>query len=211
MRRLALTYRRLRRMILGRRRLLSALAAAVAVAAGLSAVNEPPPPTSQVLTAARDLPSGTVVRASDLRPVGFSPDSVPSGVLTRSASAVGRTTAAPVRSGEPITDVRLVEPSLLAGYPGLVAVPVRIGDPATVSLLRIGDRIDVLGADPQGRADVQLVASQASVVALPRTADTDQSTSLVPGGLVILAVPDQTARALAAASVTRFLSVVLSP
>ena len=40
---------------------------------------------------------------------------MPAGVL-RSHQVTGRTTAAPLRSGEPVTDARLVHGSLLAGY-----------------------------------------------------------------------------------------------
>ena len=52
-----------RRAVLRRRRLLSALCAAAAVLAGLQAAAPPPPPTVTVLTAARDLPAGTVLDA----------------------------------------------------------------------------------------------------------------------------------------------------
>ncbi|MGZ4536782.1 MAG: SAF domain-containing protein, partial [Nocardioidaceae bacterium] len=60
------TYRRFRRAVLARRRLLAALCAAGAVAAGLQATSVPPPATASVLTAARDLPAGAVLGAGDL-------------------------------------------------------------------------------------------------------------------------------------------------
>lgn len=207
MNRLALLPRRLRRAVLARRRLLAALAAATAVAAGLQAASAPPPPTTPVLTAAHDIPAGTVVRSSDLVRTSMTPANVPSGTVT-AADAVGRTTAAPLRSGEPVTDVRLVSGSLLDGYPGMVAAPVRIGDQGAVRLLRPGDRIDVLAADPQARAEATVVARDAVVVALPRT--DDSASTLVTGGLVVLAVPENEARALASAGVSRFLSVVIT-
>src|SRR6478735_10182189 len=109
--------RRLRRTVLARRRPLAALCAAVALAAGLHAASAPPPRLTTVLTASHDLAAGVVVRSGDLRRTAFAPPSVPAGVLS-SASAVGRTTAGPVRAGEPLTDVRLVTRSLLTGYPG---------------------------------------------------------------------------------------------
>ncbi len=77
MNRLTLLHRRLRRTLLARRRPLAGLAAAVAVAAGLQAAAEPPSPKALVLTAARDIPGGTVVRSSDLTRVAFHPASVP--------------------------------------------------------------------------------------------------------------------------------------
>ncbi|MGH3330730.1 MAG: SAF domain-containing protein [Nocardioidaceae bacterium] len=207
MNRLTLLHRRVRRALLARRRLLAALAAATAVAAGLQAASAPPPPTTTVLTASRDLPGGTVLSASDLARTEFTPASVPSGALPSVAEAVGRTTAAPVRSGEPVTDVRLVSGSLLDGYPGLVATPVRIGDPGAVALLRIGDRVDVLAADPQGRSEATLVAYDAPVIALPR--QPEQVSTTATGGLVVLAISEATARAVAAAGVSQYLSVVI--
>jgi Flp pilus assembly protein CpaB len=198
--------RRLRRAVLARRRPLAALAAALAVLVGLQAAAPPAPPTRSVLVAAHDLPGGTVVSRDDLARASFAPESVPAGVVTGEAEIVGRTTTGPVRSGEPITDVRLVSASMLDGYPGLVAAPVRIGDPGAVALLRIGDRVDVIAADPQGRREAVVVAGGAPVVALPRAADA----ALASGGLVVLAVSDETAEALAAAAVSAYLSVVVT-
>ncbi len=209
MNRLALVWKRLRRALLRRRRLLAALAGGTAVAAGLQANAGPPAPTSLVVAGGHDLPAGAVLDPADLAPVEFAPDSVPAGVLGSAAEAVGRTTATPVRSGEPITDVRLVAGSLLAGYPGMVAAPVRIGDPAAVSLLQIGDRVDVLAADPNSAGDASVVAEDAAVIALPRRTAT--GSSMVTGGLVVLAVTDATAVSLAEAGVSRFLSITINP
>lgn len=161
-----------------------------------------------VLTAARDLPGGVVVAAGDLRRTAFEPDSVPSGTLPGAAAALGRTTAGPVRAGEPLTDARLVSTSLLEGYPGLVAVPVRIGDAAAVRLLRVGDRIDVLAADPQGRSPAAVVGRHVPVLAIPRA--TDGTPGLTDGALLVLGATHASARSLAQASVSSVLSVVLT-
>lgn len=204
---LALLLKRLRRAVLRRRRVLAALAAATAVAAGLQAASAPPPPKATVLTASRDIPGGTVVRSSDLAPVEFDPESVPTGVLA-SHDVVGRTTAIPVRSGEPITDVRLVSGSMLAAYPDMVAAPVRIGDPGAVALLRIGDRVDVLAADPNGAGQARVVAEDVAVIAIPKPAETGGS--MVTGGLVVVAIPEETVLDLAGAGVSHYLSVVIN-
>lgn len=193
--------------MLARRRLLAAVAAAAAVAAGLQATAAPPAETTLVLTASRDLPSGTVLAPGDLEAVPFDPDTVPSGVIASRSAAVGRTTAGPVRAGEPVTDVRMVSGSLLAAFPGDVATPVRIGDPAAVALLEVGDRVDVLAADPQGRSEAVVVAEDAPVIAIPRAESPSVAT---PGALVVLATSDETAREIATAAVARYLSVVLN-
>lgn len=208
MSRLAVVYRRIRRTVLARRRLLAAVCAALAVAAGLQAAAGPPAPKTMVLTATHDLASGSVVRASDLRSTPFAPDTVPSGVLASAADAVGRTTAAPVRVGEAITDVRLVSGSMLAGYPGLVAAPVRIGDPGAVDLLRVGDRIDLIAADPQGRAEARVIAADVPVISIPRQRETAPTT--VQGGLIVVAISDRAAKDLATAGVSSYLSLVIN-
>jgi hypothetical protein len=127
------------------------------------------------------------------------------------AAAVGRTTTSPLRTGEPITDVRLLAGSLLAGYPGTVASPVRIGDPGAVALLQVGDRVDILAADPQGQTPPQLVAARAPVIALPQPGPADQMAQpgMTSGGLIVLAVPESTAADLAGAAVARYLSLVI--
>ncbi|MGZ4467702.1 MAG: Flp pilus assembly protein CpaB [Nocardioidaceae bacterium] len=206
---LARLARRARRSVLAHRRPLAALCAALAVGATVRAQAAPPPAEVVVLVAAHDLGGGVPVRPSDLTTRRFAPGSVPAGVLAGPAAAVGRTTVAPVRAGEPLTDVRLLSHGLLAGYPGSVAAPVRIGDPASVALVRVGDRVDVLAADPQGDGEAEVVAADAPVIALPRRS-ADAGTDLVSGALVVLAVPDATARRLAGAGVTSFLSVTLN-
>lgn len=191
---------------MARRRPLAALTAGLAVLVGLQAASPAAPPTRSVLTAAHDLPGGAVVGRDDLALTAFSPESVPVGAVSSADEIVGRTTTGPVRAGEPITDVRVLGGSLLDGYPGRVAAPVRIGDPGAVDLLRIGDQVDVIAADPQGRREAVVVAAGAPVVALPRASDS----ALASGGLVVLAVTSETAQALATASVTAYLSVVLT-
>lgn len=199
-------HRRVRRVVLARRRPLAAVAAALAVLVGLQAAAPDPPATRLVVTAARDLPAGAVIGSRDLARARFLPDSVPAGAVSTAREALGRTTTGPVREGEPITDVRLVTGSLLDGYPGRVAVPVRVADPAAVSLLRVGDRVDVLAADPQGRSEAVVVAAGAPVLALPRAEDS----VLAAGGLVVLAVSAATARGLAAAAVSGYLSLAIT-
>jgi Flp pilus assembly protein CpaB len=194
--------------VLARRRILAAVLAGLAVLVAVRANAAPPPPTATVLTAARDLPAGALVGADDLTSAQFAPDSVPAGVLPRPAAAVGRTTTGPVRAGEPLTDVRLLAPDLLAGYPGLVAAPVRIGDPGTARLLRVGDRISLIAADPQGEAEPVEVARAVPVIALPR-APSGPSAGLAGGALVVVAVSSEVARELAGHAIASFLTAVV--
>lgn len=198
-----------RRAVLRRRRLLSALCVAAAVLAGMRAVSPAPPPTESVLTAARDLPSGTVLDPGDLITRQLPEGSAPDGLATGD-EVIGRTVAAPLRRGEPVTDFRLVGPSLLDGYPGLVAVPVRIPDAGAAALLEVGDRVDLLATDPSGSDPALVVAPGAQVVALPAE---DQGTSGfggVSGRLVVVATSQGVSEELAAQAVRGFLSLALS-
>lgn len=193
--------------MLSRRRTLAAVCVGLAVLAGLRSVSPPPPATASAVVAARDIGGGQVLQRADLTVVGLPPDAVPAGAAVSPAPLVGRTTAAPLRRGEPVTDVRVVAPSLLAGYPGLVAVPIRLGDAATVPLLSVGDRIDVVAADPQGKgADV--VATGVPVVAIPEPSAREDG--LVSGGLVVVAATPSDAERLAGAGVSAFLSPLLT-
>ena len=206
--------RTLRRAVSRHRRMLAALLLAAAVLAGLGAVAPQRPELSAVIVAAHDLGAGQVLGSGDLAVVGVPLDLRPDGALADPATLAGRSVAAPVRKGEPITDVRLVGPGLLTGSAGLVAAPVRLADAAAVALVRPGDLVDVLaaaGTDPTGQAYAssvaQLVATRARVLALPRSSDA----SPADGALVLLAVSPETALALAGAAATARLSLVVRP
>jgi Flp pilus assembly protein CpaB len=202
--RLARRWRTVRRVVLSRRRPLAALLAAGAVLAGFHEVRAPADPTESVLTAARDLPAGTTLEPEDLHQVSFAAGTAPAGLAE---NAVGRVLAAPVRAGEPVTDVRLVGAQPAAAYPDRVAVPVRLPDAGMAALLQVGDRIDLVAADPQsGMAHV--VAADLPVLALP-AADDDLSGGL-PGRLVVLAAPETVRTALAQAAVSQFLTYTYS-
>ena len=187
--------------MLSRRRPLAALLAAAAVVAGLHELRPPPPDVVAVLTAARDLPAGTTLHEQDLRSVDYASGTAPTGLAS---DAVGRVLAGPVRAGEPLTDVRLVGAALAAAYPGSVAIPVRLPDAGMAALLHVGDRIDLVAADPQGGA-ARVVASDLVVVALPRP-DEESMASGMPGRLVVLAAPEAVREDVAQAAVTGFLS-----
>jgi Flp pilus assembly protein CpaB len=193
--------RRVRRLLLARRRLLAGVLTGVAVLAGFRAVAAPPPATVPVLVAGRDLPAGTTLRDQDLRTVGFAPGTTPDG-MAREPS--GRVLVTRVRRGEPITDARLLGASLVDGQSGVVAMPVRLPDGAMAGLLRVGDHIDLLAADPQGGVAVP-VSDAALVLALPPGSD-DTAADGLPGRLVVLGVPDADVPEVAQASVTRFLA-----
>ena len=196
--------RRLRRRVLVHRRPLAALCAAAAVLTGLQSVSPPPARTVRVWTAARDLPGGTLVAADDLVRVGFTPGSVPTDVVTDPREVVGQMLAAPLSRGEPVTHVRTVAPGLLRGYPGATAVPLRVTDAEVVALLRVGDRVSFVVADPDGRRPPQDLVEDVPVVAIPPRRAGGLSTGST-GRLVVIAVPSADAAEVAARAASGIL------
>lgn len=192
--------RPLRRAVLARRRLLAALLVAVAVTTGVRAATAPPAPSVPVLTAARDLPAGAVLGADDLVEVAYAPGTPPAGLA---ADVVGRTLAAPLRRGEPVTDVRLTGAGLTATDPSLTAVPVRLPDAAMVALLEVGDRVDLLATDPRGSGS-RVVVAGVPVLAVPPPPDDFGHGQ--PGALVVVGVPPVAVTRVSDSSARYFLS-----
>lgn len=95
---------------------------------------------------------------------------------------------------------------------------MRIADAATVRLLRPGDRVDVIAAEPTPLGgmdgtggtggDAHVVARGALVTKVPEPLDTVAGAA-DDGALVVLSVPRATAARLAGASATARLAVTL--
>ena len=198
--------------------LLRQVTAGVLVCLALVLALRPPPPgpagptevpTAAVTVAAADLSAGAVLAAGDLVTTQLPEEAVPAGTTADPAELTGRLLAAPLRAGEPVTDVRLVGPGLWSAVPpGQVAAPVRLADLAVATLLRAGDRVDVLAATDDGAGTtVEQVATGALVLTAPPPADDGPATG--DAGLLVLAVPPDTAGRLAAAAAGGTLTVTL--
>lgn len=170
---------------------------------------------TDVVVAAKDMAPGSRLSPADLAIRRLPAAVVPSGALTRRAAAVGRVLAAPIRTGEPLTDVRLVgaaDTALTTGDPNAATVPVRLADPDVADLLRPGIRVDVVTLDPDHQSD-PVLAENATVVTVRDTTTptsaitaTDQNQT---GRLVLVALPKQFATRLAAASLRQPVTVTL--
>lgn len=199
-----------RRFVSRHRRLVAALLAAAAVACALSALRPPDPARVPVVAAAADLTGGTELSESDLTTVALRPAAVPAGAIRPPREAAGRTVAGPVRTGEPLTEARLVGTSMTTAD-GLVATPVRIADPGIARLLQSGDRVDVLAAQTRGDAagdTARVVAPDVRVVTVPHRAD-ERGRAAGGGALIVLATTSEEAAKLAGTAVTSQLSVTV--
>ena len=163
---------------------------------------------SPVLVAAHDLPGGSPVAGGDLVAREYAEGTQPSGTVTDPHAAVGRVLAAPLREGEPLTDVRLVGPGLLDGYPG------PRGDPGAGRRRRRGP--PPRGGRPRrprrrrtpSRARPAGSPSGAPVVAVPEARAS--GAGFQSGALVVVAVSPAESLALARAAGAAILSLVLS-
>lgn len=200
-----------RRRLALHRRGLAAVLAAVAVLVGVHDLRPPAARTVTVWTFAHDLPGGQPLGAGDVRRSSYPPQTVPDGSVRAPGPLLGRTVAAPVRRGEPLTDLSVVGPPLFDAQPDRVAVPVRIADAGVVALLRVGDRVDLVAVDPDARDQPpRVVAVGARVLALPES-DAPSVAGAQDGRLLLASVLPTEAGSVAAAGLAGYLTLTLTP
>jgi len=158
-----------------------------------------------VVKARSRLPAGTVVATSDLVLDRVVASDVPEGVLTDPLALVGETLAAPVAENQMMTPLAATDARTSVPQ-GHVIAPLRLADTALAALLRPGDLVDVIAADPQaGQAAV--VAAGARVITIPQVPD--ERIALGPeGALVLIDVDAHTASAVAQAAASATLSII---
>lgn len=186
-----------------RRRAVTAGLLAFAVVVGLSAIVGRHQPTTRVVVAAHDIAAGAALTEGDVRIAEIASDLVPSTSVSSVGDLIGRVATGPIAAHEVITTTRVVSSDASAG----VAIPIRLADRTTASLLRPGDRIDVY-ASASGDGQIrpaQLVASAVRVITVPATSrDSD-------GGLIVVSGDDDNAALLAGAVDGPPLTVVIRP
>jgi pilus assembly protein CpaB len=185
--------------------------AAAALLAGLAAVLAlvPRPGSAEVpvLVAARDLGPGTVLGETEVMSRELPPQAVPAGTARTRAAVLGHMLAAPVRRGEPLTDVRLAGPELaraVSADPAAVSVPLRLPDPDIATLLHPGAVVDVVALGER-QDEPKVLASGARVLAVLAT----DGPGAHEGRLVLLALDAIGATKVAGASLSGALTVTL--
>jgi hypothetical protein len=83
-------------------------------------------------------------------------------------------------------------------------VPLRVTDADIVDLLRVGDRISLVAADPDGRGTPTQLVDDVPVIAIPQVHESGLGTG-TPGRLVVAAIPSAQASEVAAAAATSIL------
>ncbi|MBV8540960.1 MAG: flagella basal body P-ring formation protein FlgA [Pseudonocardiales bacterium] len=186
-----------------------AAAALVGLAAVLAlAPGQAPSTGDTVVVAARDLTPGTVLEASELTLRALPAPSVPDGTARSPTAVLGRTLAAPVRRGEPLTDVRLTGSDLartVTTNPDAVSVPLRLADPGVAALLHPGAAVDVVTVGER-RDEPVVLARGARVLAVLEAGTHAEERD---GKLVLVALDPVAATRVAAASISQTLSVTV--
>lgn len=151
---------------------------------------------------ARDVPAGAAVTADDVSSVRVPPHLLPADALTDPGEVEGRVVTAAAQSGEIATKHRFIEigpaGTDVSGITHLV--PVRLAEPEVIPLLHHGDTVDVVTHAPDSGLP-ETIAAGAKVI-LASAQDT-------PGTLLV-ALPADDARAVAAASLGSPLAVVIT-
>lgn len=186
------------RTIVARRVVAGLLVVLAAVAAFRS---DPDEQRHEALVAARDIGPGVELTEEDVRVDLVASTSLPDGFLSELDVVLGDVPAGPIRRGEVITDVRVLDSRLaeVAAGPDARIVPLHLTDPALLDLVRAGDVVDVLAAPSDGAIRPQVVASGAVVVMV---SPKPKSPSSGDDRVILVALPADTANAVAAATLT---------
>ncbi|MET1001947.1 MAG: Flp pilus assembly protein CpaB [Acidimicrobiia bacterium] len=170
-------------------------------------------PPREVVVAARDLPLGAKVAASDLDTVTRSESEIPPDAVGAGGDAIGRVVAVPVLEGSVLFAGHLA-PADRDGLDGLVAAgsrAVRI-QPADGLQPPIGAVVDVLVAlDPAyGGGGRATIAARAARVLAVDAADANDPTASGTAGVTLL-VTEEEARELAFATANGVVTLALAP
>ena len=188
------------------RRGIGLLALCVAVIAGLGAALTPPAAPVALVVAARALSPGTALAVGDLTVIMVSDEQVPEGGFSDPAQVVGRPLVIGVTMGTPITTAVLTADSLVDHDAGEVLVPFRVRDADVAGLLRVGDKLTIVAASPEGISTT--LAQHLRVARLPISASGGLMSSSSSGALIVVAASRDVAQQVAAVS-DQWLGVII--
>jgi pilus assembly protein CpaB len=149
-----------------------------------------------------------VLAASEVMLRALPAQVVPDGAARTPTAVLGRTLAAPVRRGEPLTDVRLTGSDLtrtVTMNPDTVSVPLRLADPGVATLLHPGAAVDVVTVGKRQDEPVVLARSARVLAVLEASTHTGER----DGRLVLVALDPVAATRVAAASISQALTVTV--
>ena len=181
-------------------------AGAMVVLAAIAALRtDPHGDQTDIVVAARDLSPGVELTAADVRLERRLAATVPDGSQPSVDKVVGSTLAGPARSGEVLTDVRMLGPRLAQSVAGPDAriVPLHLADTALMDLVRPGDVVDVLAAADED-VDPRVVATDAVVVLV---SEKQKGPSVGGDRVVLVALPAHAANDVAGATLMQAVTL----
>lgn len=177
------------------------------VLAGVAAFrSDPDGERREVVVASRDISPGAELTADDVHVDLVPTEPLPDGAFDDLQAVIGDVPAGPIRRGEVITDVRVLDSRLAEATAGPNAriVPLHLTDQALLDLVRAGDVVDVLAAPTGDNARPQVVASGAVVVMV---SPKPKSPTSGDDRIILVALPADTANAVAAATLADAVTV----
>ena len=205
---LSASFGNLARAVRWHRRGLAAVAAAICLLATISALRPEAPPTTPVVVAVATIPAGRTLGAADVTLRDVPLEMVPDGALTSVDDAIGAAVAVTQTPRSVLTRADLTGTGLLPDGSDEVLVPFRVDDAGVVALLRIGDRIDVVGTRPDG--GTATLATDVRVAALPARAESGGLVATsASSALVVVAIDPADAPNLASGASQMRLAVVM--
>ncbi len=176
--------------------------------------------TTNVVVAAQDLPTGTVINSTQVKTANWPAASMPQGSFPSTGQVVGRVVLEKVSSGEPVTSAKLVP---AGGQPGILTYKIPEGHRAmTVAVDQVsgvagfitpGNKVDVVLSvtPPGGRQPLsKIVLQDVPVLAIGQIISQekkDEKPQVVP--TVTMDVTPDDAEKLAVASTQGRLQLVL--
>ncbi|MDO5512684.1 SAF domain-containing protein [Corynebacterium sp.] len=160
------------------------------------------PGTPRALVFTRPVVAGSAVERDDVALVSVPPALLPSTAVRDPHDIEGRILAVDAPAGEIVSTTRFIGTDLNTSFVGEITtvVPVRLSEPEILPLLQHGDEVTVLAGGSE-RAEPDVISTGGRVI-LVDTRDT-------PGTLLI-GLPEESAHAVAAASLSSPLAVVLT-
>lgn len=117
----------------------------LAVAAGMNVLADGQLAQRKVVVTTADLASGQLIGAEQVQLVSVPLDPADRQVISDPGAVIGQRLAVAVPAGTLLREHLLVGPNLLTGTSlGTVAVPIRLSDPATVTLMHPGQLVDIV-------------------------------------------------------------------
>jgi pilus assembly protein CpaB len=163
--------RRVRRVLWRWRFALAAALIGLAAALTVHILRPPPPPTVDVAVTARPVAAGTELTWDDVVVRAIAADVAPPGAVHTVRGLLGRAAVVGLPAGAPLHATLVSDAGVSAAAPrGTVVVPVRLSDDAVATLLRPGDRVDLLAGTTLGSEPAttpQYLARGALVLPVP--------------------------------------------